>query len=59
MPHRRNTTPNTAETTINVPRDWVRVVMMMDLPDLRIRFHTSYVPIINPTAHSKIWVMAV
>lgn len=51
----QNTTPNTSETTAKVPSDWVRVVMMMALPERLILFQTSSVPIIRPTLHSKTW----
>ena len=46
--------PNTSDTSRKVPRDWVRVVMMMERPDFLILFQTSSVPIIRPTAHSRI-----
>ena len=52
-----NTIPNTNDTSKKVPRDWVKVVMMMERPNFLILFHTSSVPIIRPTAHSSTWIM--
>ena len=57
MPFMENSTANTAETRIKVPSDWVSVVIIIALPDFRIRLHTSSVPIIRPTAHSSTWMV--
>lgn len=54
MPENQNTTEKTSDTTKKVPSDWMRVVMMMDLPDFFSLFQTSSVPIIRLTEHSKI-----